>query len=96
MNKTDNFDCKRIGVAESSRTRRLKLTFSSKSTALELLVKSKNLKDDDQYGNIFIAPDRTREERVEHRKLVEQLKVKRAENPEKRFYIWNKSIMSSK
>ena len=96
LEQDGQFHCERIGVAESSRTRPLKLTFSSKSTAFELLVKSKNLKDDDQYGNIFIVPDRTREERVEHRKLVEQLKVKRAENPEKRFYIWNKSIMSSK
>ena len=87
--------CKRIGAPESSKIRPLKIQFSSRSTAFELLVKSKNLKDSDEYNNIFIVPDRTLQERIEHKKLVEQLKVKRAENPDKRFYIWNKSIRSS-
>jgi hypothetical protein len=89
-----HFDCKRIGAPESSRIRPLKVTFSSKSTAFELLAKSKNLKDDKLYNNIYIAPDRSREERAEHKKLVEQLRVKRAECPAKRFFIWNKSIRS--
>ena len=89
------YNCKRLGAPESSRIRPLWIQFSSRSTAFEVLVKSKNLKDSDQYSNIFIVPDRTLQERVEHKKLVEQLKVKRAEYPDKRFYIWNKSIRSS-
>ena len=90
-----HFDCKRIGAPDSSRSRPLKVSFSSKSTAFELLVKSKNLKDDDQYSNVFIVPDRTREERVEHKKLVEQLRAKRADNPDKKFYLWHKSRRSN-
>jgi hypothetical protein len=89
-----HFDCKRIGVTKSSRIRPLKVTFSSKSTAFELLLKSKNLKDDELYSNVFIVPDQSPEERAEHKKLVELLKAKRAENPTKRFFIWNKSIRS--
>ena len=90
------YNCKRLGAPESSRIRPLWIQFSSRSTAFELLVKSKNLKDSDQYNNIFINPDRTLQKRVEHKNLVEQLKViKRAENTDKRFYIWNKSIRSS-
>ena len=89
------FDCERIGTPDSSRNRPLKLSFSSKSTAFELLVKSKNLKDDDRYSNVFIVPDRSREERAEHKKLVEQLRAKRIENPDKKFYIWHKSIRSN-
>ena len=85
------FDCERIGAPDSSRSRPLKVSFSFKSTALELLLKSKNLKDDDHFNNIFIVPNRSREERAEHKKLVEQLRVKRAENPEKKFYIYQKS-----
>ena len=89
------YNCERIGAPIDSRSRPLKVLFSSKSTAFELLLRSKNLKDDDQFHNIFIAPDRSREERVEHKKLVEQLRAKRAENPDKKFYIYHKSIRSS-
>ena len=88
------FKCKRIGAPGTSQIRPLKIMFSSKSPAFDLLLKSKNLKDDELYSNVFIVPDRTREERAEHRKLVELLKTKRAENPSKRFFIWNKSIRS--
>jgi hypothetical protein len=55
-----HFDCEQIGAPESSHTRSLKISFSSKSRTFELPVKSKNLKDDDEYSNIFIDPDRTR------------------------------------
>ena len=71
------------------------ISFSHRSTAFESLLKSKNLKDDDQFNNIFIVPDRSREERAEHKKLVEQLKAKRAENPKRKFYIYHKSIRSN-
>ena len=57
-----------------------------------LLAKAKNLKDNEEYGQVFIVPDRSREERIEHRKLVEQLKLIRTQNPEKRCFIWNKTI----
>ena len=36
--------------------------------------------------------NQSREERIEHRKLVEQLKLIRTQNPEKRCYIWNKAV----
>ena len=62
------FNCERIGAPDSSRCRPLKISFSSKFTAFDLLLKSKNLKDDDQFNNIFIVPDRSREERAEHKK----------------------------
>ena len=46
------FVCKRIGASESdgNRTRPLKISFSSKHTAFELLALSKRLKDDDKFG----------------------------------------------
>ena len=54
---------------------------------------SNNLKDDSNYSNVFVVPDRSgsREERIEHRKLVDQLKLKISQDPHERFYIW-KSI----
>ena len=86
------FITERIGTLDKDRNRPLKVKFDFKSAAFDLLAKSKNLKDDEDFGSVFIVPDRSREERVEHRKLVEQLKLTRTQNPEKRCYIWNKKI----
>ena len=86
------YTTERIGALQNDKNRPLKVKFDFKSTAFDLLAKSKNLKDSEVYGTVFIVPDRSREERVEHRKLVEQLKLIRTQNPEKRCYIWNKTI----
>ena len=45
------------------------MKFDYKTAAFELLAKSKNLKDDENYGMVFIAPDRSREQRDEHKNL---------------------------
>ena len=86
------YTTERIGALQNDKNRPLKVKFDFKSTAFDLLARSKNLKDSEVYGTVFIVPDRSREERVEHRKLVEQLKLIRTQNPEKRCYIWNKTI----
>ena len=95
LNEFDGeFTAERIGSVDTERNRPLKVMFDYKSSAFDLLAKSKNLKDDANYFNVFIVPDRSREERIEHRKLVDQLKLRRSQDPHKRFYIWNKSIWS--
>ena len=86
------YTTERIGPLDKDKNRPLKVKFDFKTTAFSLLAKAKNLKDNEEYGQVFIAPDRSREERIEHRKLVEQLKLIRTQNPEKRCYIWNKAI----
>ena len=86
------YTTERIGTLDKEKNRPLKVKFDFKSTAFSLLAKAKNLKDSEEYGQVFIVPDRSREERIEHRKLVEQLKLIRTQNPEKRCYIWNKAI----
>ena len=86
------YTTERIGALQNDKNRPLKVKFDFKSTAFDLLAKSKNLKDSEIYSSVFIVPDRSREERIEHRKLVEQLKLIRTQNPEKRCYIWNKAV----
>ena len=88
----EEYTTERIGPLDKDKNRPLKVKFDFKSTAFSLLAKAKNLKDNEEYGQVFIVPDRSREERIEHRKLVEQLKLIRTQNPEKRCYIWNKAI----
>ena len=69
------YTTERIGTLDKDKNRPLKVKFDFKSTAFRLLAKAKNLKDNEEYGQVFIVPDRSREERIEHRKLVEQLTV---------------------
>ena len=81
------------GVPGSSQNRPLKVLFRSKSTALKLLLKAKNLKDDDQFNVSFIVTESREKSRTQN--LVEQLRAKRAENPDKKFYKLHKSIRSN-
>ena len=90
--KVDIYTAERIGTFDKDKNRPLKVKFDFKSMAFSLLAKAKNLKDNEEYGQVFIVPDRRREERIEHRKLVEQLKLIRTQNPEKRCNIWNKAM----
>ena len=90
-----DFSTERIGSPDTEKNRPLLVKFDYKTAAFELLAKSKHLKDDENYSMVFIAPDRSREQRDEHRKLVQQLKKKRADNPGAQFYIRNKTIYSS-
>ena len=83
---------KRIGTLDKDKIRPLKVKFDSKSVAFDLLAKAKNLKDDERYGSVFVVPDRSKEERIERRKLVERLKLARTKNPGKKYYIWRKEI----
>ena len=52
------FTTERIGALEKERNRPLKVKFDFKSTAFDFLARSKNFKDDEQYGSDFIVPDR--------------------------------------
>ena len=61
------FTAERIGTFDKDKKRPLKVKFDFKSMAFSLLAKAKNLKDNEEYGQVFIVPDRSREERIEHR-----------------------------
>ena len=88
------FSTERIGVAGKEKIRPLKVKFDHKAAAFDLLSLSKYLKDDETYCSVFIEPDRSREQRIAHRKLVQQLKAKRNSDHSKRYYIWNNMICS--
>jgi hypothetical protein len=90
-----DFSAERIGVADTERSRPLKVKFDYKAAAFDLLSCSKYLKDDEKYSAVFIEPDRSREQRIAHRKLVQQLRTKRNSDHSKRYYIWNNTICSS-
>ena len=77
----------RIGLKKCGVHRPIRFTVQSSSTAFGILRKAKELKNIGDCKSIFLSPDRTVEEQVTRKKLVEQLKLKRANDPLKRYYI---------
>ena len=77
----------RVGGAGSGKVRPVKVSLSSQDSLFTLLKKSKLLKEMTEFGSIFLSPDRTFDERAERRKLVDELRKKRSENPDKTFII---------
>ena len=53
----------------------------------QILTKARKLRTSEQFKKVFPGPDRSTVEREIHRELIKQLKVKRNNEPGKRFYI---------
>ena len=65
----------------------------TREVARTILGKSVQLKDSEDYQKVFIAPDRTFEERAERRELVSKLKERKELEPEKAWRIRGNSIV---
>ena len=87
-------DSYRIGNKEAGKTRPIRLECKSRNDARILLSNARNLKDSDEFSKVYLAPDRNREERTAHNKLVKQMKDMITADPGKYFYIRDKKICS--
>ena len=87
-------DCCRIGVRVPGKVRPVKVTFSSKDEAKLTVKGGKNLKTSEKYGKVFIAPNRTPEERLKRRKLVQLLREKKTKEPGKHHFIYRDTVCS--
>lgn len=77
----------RAGKEKAGTSRPLIVKMGSPVVVSEVLANAKLLKESRFYGKCFLAPDRSPEERIEHRKLIDEMKKRRGEEPEKYFYI---------
>jgi hypothetical protein len=84
----------RLGKKKSV-ARPVKVTFSSATTVKQILMNSKKLRQIEKYKNVFLSPDRTIDQRVQHRELVQQLKDKTKEEPLRYHYIKGGLICST-
>ena len=85
--KPQILDSKRIGQRASGTTRPIKFSVKSCATVFQILRKAKRLKDIDGCKTIFIAPDRTLDERISRKKLVSELEEKRQSDPNSHYLI---------
>lgn len=78
-----------------TKPRPVKVVCESPDTVHSILRSSPQLKKSDKFKHVYISFDRTQEQRLEHRKLVSELKKRIAEGPrDTRFYIKNGKVVS--
>ena len=84
----------RIGEVKEGNIRPIRVRFERKEYVLNVLSKARQLKNSELYSSVYLGPDRTMEQRTAHRKLVEELKKKRLESPDRVFFIKDNTVCS--
>ena len=84
----------RVGERKDDNHRPVRVIFERKEEVTNVLARARRLKDSENFSSVFLGPDRTVEERKAHRKLVDELKVKRTQSPDMIFYIKENAVCS--
>ena len=91
------FQAKRLGKRRSGDSQKVspvKVSLLSSAIVTKLLGKGRNLRRSDKQELVFVSPDKTPEERAEHRKLVIDMEKKAKEEPGKQHFIRREKICS--
>ena len=91
--------CSRIGkdalVGETATCKPVRVKLSGTDHVRQILKKTATLRNVEGCTRIYICPDRTTEQRVAHRKLVEEMKKKKISEPGKQHFIRRNVVVSS-
>ena len=95
LNLKPKVDVSRIGSGVPStsqesanrKPRSVKVTVASSAIVKEILSRAKHLKNCFGFKGVYISPDRSVEQRAEHRKLVLELEQRLVDQPGKRHFI---------
>ena len=82
-------EASRLGRKSSSATRPrpVKVTLSSSTIVQQILRKSSKLSRTEKFKTVYLAPDRTEEERAQHKELVVELKKRAEAEKDKKLFI---------
>ncbi len=90
----------RIGLASNKgrkqQHRAVKVSVSSSTVVQQVLSKARKLRESEHYSKVFIAPDRSPEQRARHKELVLELKKKTTETSDMRHFIKGGEVHSVK
>ena len=89
-------ECMRVGNFEQGKPRPIKVKLASSDAVFNILRNAKCLKTSCKNKATFIGPDRSKEERAEHKKLVDKMKSMMRDEPEKYHFIRRGVITSVK
>ena len=88
-------EASRLGKKSGSATRPVKVTLSSSTIVQQILKKSSKLSRTDKFKTVYLAPDRTAEERAQHKELVVELKKRTEAEKDKKLFIKGGKICST-
>ena len=80
-------ECTRVGPFEQGKSRPIKVKLCSYDAVFNVLRNAKLLKNSCSNRATFIGPDRSKEERAEHKKLVGKMKTMMQDEPGKYHFI---------
>ena len=86
----------RVGTKRTDYQRPVLVKFRNTTAAAGVLRKSYGLRNSEKFSKVFISPERTIAQRVEHRRLVRQMKERTAEDKSQRFFIRHGQVQSVK
>ena len=90
----DTIDAYRLGEREPGKTRPVKVTMRNAETVRYLLKRAHRLKQDEEFKNVYLSPDRSKRERAAHNKLVSEMKRLISSDSTKHFFIRDGKINS--
>ena len=89
-------ECTRVGTSEQQKLRPIKVRLTSSDAVFNVLRNAKLLKKSCNNKATFIGPDRSKEERAEHKKLVDKMRTKMGDEPDRYHFIRGGVIRSVK
>jgi hypothetical protein len=84
-------DVYRMGRKKPGKIRPVKVEFTNARDVESALTHARKLKDN-SLSMVYLGPDRTKEERLAHNKLVKEMKQMIGKDPNKHHFICNKKI----
>ena len=85
----------RVGKRSASKTRPVKVTLTGNGSVNQILMKARRLRTVEAYKSVFLSPDRSSDERTQHRQLILDLKQKVAQQPDKKHFIRQGQIITT-
>ncbi len=74
--------------------RPLKVTLVNCDATRQVLSNARKLKNSSSYKDVYLAPDRSYEERIAHRKLVQEMKQLFVKDSSKHYFIRDGKIVT--
>ncbi|KAL5259423.1 hypothetical protein ACHWQZ_G009758 [Mnemiopsis leidyi] len=90
-----SFVASRVGKISGSNRRPVKVTLTCNGSVNQILAKAKRLRTVVKFKSVFLSPDRSPDERTQHRNLVLELKQRISELPDKKHYIRDGHIVTT-
>ena len=95
LTEKPSFLALRVGKKSASKARPVKVTLTGNGSVNQILMKARRLRTVEAYKPVFLSPDRSPDERTQHRQLILDLKQKVAKQPDKKHFIRQGQIITT-